>query len=253
MAVLRFVAAWLAALVVLLLRLSCRARFHADPRPALQSARKPYAYAILHGHQLAAVLAAEPGTGAMVSRSVDGDLLVPSLLVSRVVVVRGSSRDRGRDKGGKEALDKLIRHVQNGRPAYRAVDGPRGPRGTVSRGIARLALETGAAVVTAVPVARRRYVFARAWDRFQVPKPFTRVDFYFGAPIEAAPGEDLETLRLRIERALAALEAEHDPIEAALGQEAAAKRREKLAREAAAKEAGAPTAAPPARLDSTRG
>jgi lysophospholipid acyltransferase (LPLAT)-like uncharacterized protein len=230
MAVLRFLASWVGGFIVLLLRLSCRIRFHDDPRPGIRREGRPYAFAILHGQQLGAVLAAEPGTAAMVSRSTDGDLLVPALRVSHVLPVRGSTHLGGRDKGGAQALDQLIDHVKAGQPAYFAVDGPRGPRGEVNRGIARLALATNAAVITAIPVPRRRWVLSRTWDRFQIPKPFSQIDAYFAEPIFPNAGESVEELRLRIQASLANLEREHDPTEEVLGREAAERQRKKLAR-----------------------
>jgi lysophospholipid acyltransferase (LPLAT)-like uncharacterized protein len=228
--ILRFVTGWLLAIAVIFLRWSCRIRLHDDPRPGLRQAKTAYAYAILHGHQLGAVLAAEAGTAAMVSRSADGDLLVPSLRVCGVKAVRGSSRLLGRDKGGSQALAKLIDHVRDGAPAYFAVDGPRGPRGEVGLGIAILARATGAAVILAIPVPRRRWILTRAWDRFQIPKPFTRIDAYFSAPLLCGPNEDAEVFRARVQESLRALERQHDAREADLGVEAAARQRDKLSR-----------------------
>jgi lysophospholipid acyltransferase (LPLAT)-like uncharacterized protein len=230
-AVLRFLGSWVGAFLVLLLRLSCHIRFHDDPRPGIRRESRIYAFAILHGQQLGAVLAAEPGTAAMVSRSTDGDLLVPALRVSRVLPVRGSTRLSGRDKGGAQALDQLIDHVKAGQPAYFAVDGPRGPRGKVNLGIARLAIATNAAVITVIPVPRRRWILSRTWDRFQIPKPFSQIDAYFAEPIFPKVGESLEELRLRIQTSLANLEREHDPTEAALGRVAAERQQQKLDRE----------------------
>ena len=224
----RFVVGWLLALAVIILRWSCRIRLHDDPRPGLRKAKTAYAYAILHGHQLGAVLAAEAGTVAMVSRSADGDILVPSLRVSGVKAVRGSTRVLGRDKGGSQALAMLIDHVRAGAPGYFAVDGPRGPRGEVGLGIAKLARATGAAVILAIPVPRRRWILTRAWDRFQIPKPFTRIDAYFTAPLLCGPNEDAEVFRKRVQESLAALERQHDACEADLGVEAAAQQRVKL-------------------------
>lgn len=228
--ILRFVAGWLIALAVILLRWTCRFRLHDDPRPGLRQEKTPYAYAILHGHQLGAVLVAEAGTAAMVSRSVDGDILVPSLRVRGVKAVRGSSRLSGKDKGGGQALALLIDHVRGGAPAYFAVDGPRGPRGEVGLGIAILARATGAAVILAIPVPRRRWILTRAWDRFQIPKPFTRIDVYFMAPMWCGPNEDAEVFRARVQESLRALEYQHDAREADLGVEAAARQRAKLSR-----------------------
>ena len=207
-------AGWLAAMVVLALRATCRVRFVDDPRPALRAAGRPYAYAFLHAHQVATVVAAERGTAALVSRSADGDLLVPSLRVRGVVPLRGSTRSGARDKGGAAALGRLIAHTRAGWPAYFAVDGPRGPRGHVHRGVADLALAAGAAILPAVAVPSRRWIAARSWDRLQVPMPFTTVTIRFGAPIAPARGDDAEALRNRVAVALLELERKDDPEEA---------------------------------------
>jgi lysophospholipid acyltransferase (LPLAT)-like uncharacterized protein len=167
----------------------------------------------------------------MVSRSTDGDLLVPSLRINGIVPIRGSTRTKEQGKGGAAALDRLIEQVRGGAPAYLAVDGPRGPRNYVNHGIAKLSFATGAAVLIAVPIPRRRWILTRAWDRFQIPKPFTRIDAFFGPPLRLSDGEDLETFRQRIEDALAELEAQHDPGEAAAGKVAASARRTRLAQE----------------------
>jgi lysophospholipid acyltransferase (LPLAT)-like uncharacterized protein len=212
--VVRLLAAWSLAILVFLLRSSCRVHAHGDPRPRLREDGERYVYAILHCHQVGAVVSCEPGTGAMVSRSKDGDLLVPLLRLQGIVPFRGSSARGGQDKGGAAALDGLIDHVLGGSPGYLAVDGPRGPRSFVHRGIAKLAAATGAAVIVAIPVPRRRWILRRTWDRFQIPKPFTRVDAFYGAPLRLTDGESGDDFCLRIGAALVALEKLHDPVEA---------------------------------------
>ena len=222
MKVLHFIAAWLGAILLIFLRWSCRIRWHNDSRPALRQKGCPYAYAILHCHQIAAVIACEPGTVAIVSRSADGSFLVPSLRVHGIVPIRGSTRLKGQDKGGTAALNRLIEYVRGGAPGYLAVDGPRGPRNHVNRGIAKLSLATGAAVLIAVPIPRRRWILSRTWDRFQIPKPFTRMEIFFAPPMLSYEGEELEAFRQRIEDAMTALEKQHDPEEAMEGKKAAA-------------------------------
>ncbi|NLC70347.1 MAG: DUF374 domain-containing protein [Desulfuromonadaceae bacterium] len=233
MRILRFTTAWLIAFLLRLLRWSCRVRWRNDPRPSLRQDSCPYVYAILHCHQLAAIIGCEPGTYAMVSRSTDGDLLIPSLLVSGIIPIRGSTQTKDRSKGGAAALKHLIEHVRGGAPAYLAVDGPRGPRNYVNSGIAKLSFATGAAILIAAPIPRRRWILTQAWDRFQIPKPFTRIDVSFGSPLRLNDGEDIEAFRQRIEGALTALEQQHDPGEAAAGKVAAADQRARLARGAA--------------------
>jgi lysophospholipid acyltransferase (LPLAT)-like uncharacterized protein len=206
---------WLIAVAVLILRACCRIRLHNDPRPRLRAQSQSYAYAVLHAHQIAAVIHGEPGTGAMVSRSDDGELLIPCLRVRGIVPIRGSNRRKHGDKGGIAAIDALVEHIAGGAPAYLAVDGPRGPRNRVHKGIAMLSQRTGAAVINLVAVPTRRWIFTRAWDRFQIPKPFSTIHGYFGEPLFPRNGESLEQYRKRIETALNELEQKHDPTEAA--------------------------------------
>jgi hypothetical protein len=64
-----------------------------------------------------------------------------------------------------------------------AVDGPRGPYGVVKPGALALARSANARVIPAGAAARRKVVLDRAWDRFVLPLPFTRVDIVLGAPL----------------------------------------------------------------------
>jgi hypothetical protein len=141
----------------------------------------------------------------------------------------------GQDKGGATALNLLIKHVRGGRPAYFAVDGPRGPRNHVGMGIAKLASATGATVITAIPVAKRRWILTRTWDRFQIPQPFTRMDVYFGKPLQLHGGDSLEEFRKKVEDVLSTMEEALDPEEAEKGKEAATVRRAKLEKTGAVK------------------
>jgi lysophospholipid acyltransferase (LPLAT)-like uncharacterized protein len=218
---------WVIALAVLILRACCRIRLHNDPRPKLRSKSQTYVYSVLHSHQIAAVIDGEQGTGAMVSRSDDGELLVPCLLMCGIVPIRGSNRRNSGDKGGLAAIEALIEHVKGGAPGYLAVDGPRGPRNHVHKGIAVLSQRTGVAVINMVAVPKRRWIFTHAWDRFQIPKPFTTIHGYFSEPLFYREGEGVEQYRKRIEISLNDLEREHDPIEWGLTAAAALRRQEK--------------------------
>src|SRR5262245_5874222 len=106
MKLLRYAVAFLAGLLLLAWRLTCRSVFHQpDPRPSWRAAGRGYTIVLLHAHQLAAIVANdERRMVAMVSRSADGDFLVPPLRLRRVRTVRGSTRTGSRDKGGSTAL-----------------------------------------------------------------------------------------------------------------------------------------------------
>ena len=216
---LQHVAGWLLALIVLLWRVSCRVVVREDPRPTLRAAGRPYLYAILHAHQVAAVLINDdPGIAAMLSRSTDGNLLAPSLRMTGVLAVRGSTRRKGLDKGGGRALDLLEEHTRGGHPSLLAIDGPRGPRNYVHRGVVDLARRTGATIVPCIVIPSRRWILGRTWDRFQIPQPFCRLSMTFAPPLD--PKVELDDVRLRgaVHAALDELERRGDPVEAARAQ-----------------------------------
>ncbi|HEY4234900.1 MAG TPA: lysophospholipid acyltransferase family protein [Lacipirellulaceae bacterium] len=204
---------WFIALGMLILRATCRVRLHHDPRPTLRAARARYVYSVLHAHQIAAATCREAGTAAMVSQSRDGDFVAMGLRIAGIKTIRGSSRRRNHDKGGLSALSELVEHVRAGSPAYLAVDGPRGPRSRVHKGIALLSQQTGAAVLNVVAVPTRRWIFKRSWDRFQIPKPFCRIDIFVAPPIWPQPDESMDEYRFRIEQSLCQLETLRDPVE----------------------------------------
>jgi hypothetical protein len=214
MQLIRSIESWMLALAMLALRATCRISLHDDPRADLRASAEPYVYSILHAHQVSAAIDREEGTAAMVSQSADGELLLPGFYALGIKAIRGSNRSQDHDKGGRSALKQLIAHVRGGSPAYLAVDGPRGPRNHVRKGIAVLSRETGATVLNVVAVPSRRWIVRGTWDHLQIPKPFCRIDGYFAEPIRPRSTETVEQYRLRIETSLNELEASHDPLEA---------------------------------------
>lgn len=195
------VTAHVLALVVRLWAKSCRIQIEHDPRPALRRLGRPYVYALLHGQQIAAVLANdEAQMAAMVSRSTDGDLLVPSLRARGVHAARGSSAKGRQDKGGARALAQLIALNRQGLPVLLAVDGPRGPRGVVQRGVVALAQATGAVILPVSVRASRAWVLRKTWDHTEVPWPGSVLRLRFGTGIDV--GADASASEMRCDVAL---------------------------------------------------
>ena len=204
------------ALLLLVWRSLLRIRVVEDPRPALRAAGRRYVYAILHAQQLNFILLSDDTPiAAMVSASRDGDTLVPLCKIRGVVPVRGSTRKRGVDKGGRQALALMEQAVLDGMPALLAVDGPRGPRGCVHWGVVNLALATDACVVVAGVFPSRRRLLERTWDRTQLPLPFATLVGRFREPIDSRDyAGDAPGLRARVAEELQALERDWDPAEA---------------------------------------
>jgi lysophospholipid acyltransferase (LPLAT)-like uncharacterized protein len=208
--------ALIGAMILVVWRLTLRVRIEGDPRPALRAAGRRYVYAILHAQQLNFILLSDDvPILAMVSASRDGDWLVPICRARRIVPVRGSTRRRDEDKGGRAALAKLADGVRRGLPALLAVDGPRGPRNKVHWGVVDLARETDACIVVAgVFLSKRRFVLERTWDRTQLPRPFTTMRGRFRPPIDPRDYPERDALRTRVAEELSALEQAFDPDEA---------------------------------------
>jgi lysophospholipid acyltransferase (LPLAT)-like uncharacterized protein len=202
----------LAAGVLVVWRATLRIRLEGDPRPALRAAGRRYVYAILHAQQLSFILLSDDvPILAMVSASTDGDWLVPLCRARRIVPVRGSTGTKGESKGGRAALAELADGVRRGLPALLAVDGPRGPRSGVHRGVVDLARETDACIVVAGVFPDARYILERTWDRTQLPRPFSTLTGRFRPPIDPRAFADLASLRAHVAAELLALEEAFDP------------------------------------------
>lgn len=76
-------------------------------------------------------------------------------------------------------------------------DGPRGPAGRVSPGVVRLAQAAGVPIVPVAYGSKRKWVF-NSWDRFQVPKPFSRICMVYGDPIYVKPDDALDQAAERV-------------------------------------------------------
>lgn len=136
-----------------------------------------------------------PGS-ALTSASKDGEILAAFLQQFKVRPIRGSSSRRG-----ATALRELIRIMADGHDVAITPDGPRGPCYTMNPGVLILAQKAGAAVMP-IRIRYSRCWQLKSWDRFQIPKPFCRVDVEL-APLEqvrvTATAEEFEAERVRIE------------------------------------------------------
>jgi lysophospholipid acyltransferase (LPLAT)-like uncharacterized protein len=135
----------------------------------------------------------------MISRSRDGELISRIAHVLGWCPVRGSS-----SKGGSQALRKIKKLIQKGYKVGHIVDGPRGPHGMVKPGLLLIAQATGMPIIPVIVSAEKKWVF-KSWDRFMVPKPFSRVIIRFCneicIPRKLSPS-DFETKRLQIENTM---------------------------------------------------
>ena len=133
----------------------------------------------------------------MISRSNDGAIIAGVAERSGWNTVRGSS-----SKNGKAALRNVIANLQESRLAAHVVDGPRGPAGKVKAGVIRMAHRTDSVIVPVYASAEKGWFF-NSWDRFMLPKPFSKVHIRFGEMIKFNKTDDtaeFEKQRARLEK-----------------------------------------------------
>ncbi|MGD8495138.1 MAG: lysophospholipid acyltransferase family protein [Gemmatimonadales bacterium] len=170
---------------------------------AARNALEPAVHAVWHAELLAPMLRWAPaGMAAMISRHRDGEIAATIVEALGSRVVRGSS-----SSGGTEALLGMVDLGRQGVPLAITPDGPRGPARVCKPGVVRLAARSGLPVVPVGAYPSNGWRL-RSWDRFIVPRPFTKVHVEFGPPIDVPPDAettDLEGWIRRIENALSAV------------------------------------------------
>jgi lysophospholipid acyltransferase (LPLAT)-like uncharacterized protein len=95
----------------------------------------------------------------------------------------------------------VVRRLKAGEDAAFALDGPKGPRFFVSPGARAAARLANGVLVPMGSAAPRGFTLEKAWDRFRIPWPFTRVAVALGEPL--APSVSDEELGLAVARASA--------------------------------------------------
>ena len=136
---------------------------------------------------------------ALISASRDGGILADLVKRFGFEVVRGSS-----SRKGASAIRQLAEVIAGGRDVVITPDGPRGPAYELGQGIIFLAQQSGAGIVP-VNMEYSSYWRVKSWDRFILPRPFSRVRVLFGSPHRVASTsteKEFEHERLRLQEAM---------------------------------------------------
>ena len=137
----------------------------------------------------------------LISQSFDGELITRILELFGFHAVRGSS-----SRGAREGLLGLKEVIGTGTPAIFTADGPRGPIHRTKMGPIKLAQLTGAPIGCFHLEPEHAWTM-RSWDRFLVPRPFTRIVVSWGewtrVPSDLA-SEDFEPKREQLNASIEA-------------------------------------------------
>jgi lysophospholipid acyltransferase (LPLAT)-like uncharacterized protein len=135
----------------------------------------------------------------MVSASRDGEY------IARLAEELGFDTARGsRNNRGMQALKEILKAAKAGRNTAIVADGSQGPPRIAQPGAILVASRTGVPVLPMMWSATR-YLTIPSWDRTAIPKPFSRIDYFFGEPLSVPPDlkeEGIEEYRLILEERL---------------------------------------------------
>ncbi|MEY2527356.1 MAG: hypothetical protein QOE73_2127 [Verrucomicrobiota bacterium] len=203
-------ARWLLAFGFRLLRLWARTlRYEIDDRSNLlgTTVTENYIGALWHNRLLLVAFVLQkfaphrPGAG-LISASRDGDLIAPLIERFGFQVVRGSS-----SRLGASATLELAGVLNSGRDVLMTPDGPRGPVYELGPGIIFLAQKSGARIQP-INMEFSSCWRVNSWDRFILPRPFSKVRVIFG-PLHRVEStitpEQFEAERKRLQNAMMAL------------------------------------------------
>ena len=145
------------------------------------------------------LLGSRPVGVAMISASRDGELITRFLARYGLTAVRGSANRRG-----SGALRELAGWIKRGHDVGITPDGSRGPCYEIKPGLVLLAQLSGRPLLP-ISLEYSSAWRTRSWDRFFIPKPFSRVTFIIGEPLivrRTANAEEFEAERQRCEDAM---------------------------------------------------
>jgi lysophospholipid acyltransferase (LPLAT)-like uncharacterized protein len=117
------------------------------------------------------------GIRVMTSSSFDGEYIARIIEKFGYLAVRGSS-----SRGAVRALLGMHTEVEAGHSVAFTIDGPKGPLYVAKPGPVLLARNTQAPIMPFYIAAESAWVL-KSWDRFVIPKPFSRVHVRVGRVI----------------------------------------------------------------------
>jgi lysophospholipid acyltransferase (LPLAT)-like uncharacterized protein len=136
----------------------------------------------------------------LTSASHDGSALANAVKVLGIEAFRGSSSRRA-----IAASVGLKRALKSGSEVCLTPDGPRGPCYRLKAGAIKLAQSVEAPVIPIHVQMSGHWVLKKAWDRFMIPFPFSRVRVIFDVPMTISPDlteEEFEAKRVELESIL---------------------------------------------------
>ena len=134
-------------------------------------------------------------SAVLISQSREGEY------AARIAEALGYRAVRGSEtRGAASGLKEMLRVALADQHTFAIMpDGSRGPRHCVKPGALALAQKSGHPLVP-MAIGLSHYWELKTWDRFRIPKPFSRGRHFFGEPLRVpANADEAELRRLALE------------------------------------------------------
>ncbi|MFT7144524.1 MAG: lysophospholipid acyltransferase (LPLAT)-like uncharacterized protein [Alphaproteobacteria bacterium] len=204
------VIAFLVMSYISLLRITCKVHVtNGNVIHDFARSKQPVVLTIWHGRLLMMPLLFPRGMKArtLISGHSDGKIVKHTAAAFGFKTIVGSS-----SQGGAKAFKEMIKSIKQGVSVFITPDGPKGPKEKFQAGAAEVARMTNAPML-AVSISATPCKFAKSWDNFMLPKPFSNIYIHYGEPMYITRSAD-ETERqgfyIRCEKMLNQLQHDAD-------------------------------------------
>jgi len=168
-------------------------------------------YAFWHAHMLLpCYVGRNRNVKVLISQHRDGEYIAQIIKWLGYGVARGSTT-----RGGAKALLRMIKQIKEESISLAITpDGPKGPRFVAQSGAILLGQKTQYPIIP-VMIYLEKYWELPSWDRFCIPKPFSKARIFYGEPIKVPPRlekSEMEEYRVALEDELLRLVNEAESI-----------------------------------------
>ena len=168
-------------------------------------------YAFWHAHMLLpGYVGRNRNIKVLISQHRDGEYIAQVVQRLGYGVARGSTT-----RGGAKALLRMIKKIKEKSISLAITpDGPKGPRFVAQSGAILLGQKTQYPIIP-VMIHLAKYWELPSWDRFCIPKPFSKARIFYGDPIMVPPKlekSEAEEYRAALEKELIRLGDEAESI-----------------------------------------
>lgn len=132
----------------------------------------------------------------LISTHRDGLLASHTIKYFGLGTVGGSSH-----RDPQKAFKEMLKEIKNGISIGITPDGPKGPRRVLKRGVVELAYLSKRPIYPVIGKFSKCWRL-NSWDKFIIPKPFSKMVFVYKKPIYVTKKEEFEKKTKQLEEAL---------------------------------------------------